>query len=333
MSFVYNSVECIPAIFYNDLVVIMAVMQELTNIADVPGDILDNVALNKVSLKNIIGTGTFSAVHEVGVLFFSGDGKESICAAKKLRIEGDKKSYLDRMKRVCNAYWKPGKERKVEHPNLVRFVGIWFRPEVDSDLPWIVSEKMDISLTSYIAKPNREMPSRLNILRDVANGLEYLHESCIVHGDLTANSVFIRSEDSPSAKIGDLGISNILDKGACPTCSSYKSPEAYNNTNEPCAATDIYAFGVMIMHTLLQDYPIENQRYGDPGRFSACLERLTVTCKDKHQAVSECVAECLHLNPDERPPATLVFRVLDRDGASAISLEDLKVCGCTSCLL
>ena len=230
------------------------------------------------------------------------------------------------METVCTTLWQPGR-RKVEHPNLVRFVGVWFQPP--TELPLLVSEKMDTSLANYL-KTHRKSTLFISFLRDVAYGLEFLHDLRvpIIHGDLTAKSIFISGVSTDLiAKIGDLGVCEILGKGVCPSCSSYRSPEAHKSTHDPCAADDIYAFGVMVMHTLLQEYPEEHKRPDDPERFSSYFERLTTVCKNR-TIISECVSECLNTDPSKRPSAYVIFAALDAefDGrASAVTLQGLKV--------
>ena len=292
--------------------------------------LLESVTIKDVNLKEIIGTGTYSRVYEAGVVLFDdSDRKEVICVAKRVR-GGNIVEVTHCLERVCKTLWQPG-SGKVDHPNIVRFLGVWFQPTID--LPWILSEKMDISLANYLslqAKTNPEKSTLMSLLRDVANGLEFLHDPevqlPIIHGDLTANNVLIsKSVDTLVAKIGDLGVREILGKGVCPSCSSYRSPEAQKSNHTPCVADDIYSMGVMIIHTLLQEYPEEHQA---SGNFSGYLARLSTVCQFGNQIIYECVCEYLNKEPIDRPHASVVFNALDAqtDITSApVTLQGLKV--------
>ena len=99
--------------------------------------------------------------------------------------------------------------------------------------------------------------------------MKFLHDETIingkavVHGEVTAKSVFvcIRKGCHPAAaiaKIGDLEVCGILGKGVCPSlsCTSYKSPEVWLwGSHIPSFTDDIYAIGVLMIHTMLQECP------------------------------------------------------------------------------
>ena len=260
---------------------------------------LESIELQNVTVREIVGSGSFSTVHEVDVVWDQHGGQQSTrCVSKQLRI-GKDKSYLKRIESVCTSLWPPGR-RRVEHTNIVSFVGVWFKP---GELPMLVFEKMDECLAEFL-KTNTEQCVLLTLLNNVACGLEFLHDFNfkvpIVHGDLTAYSIFVKGHsDSLVAKIGDLGICQILDKGVCPSnsCSSYRSPEACSmHSHVPDKTDDIYACGVLMMHTFLQEYP-ESQKPGDPRQFSRYIDRL------KEHPLHPCIVACLKKDPSERPPA------------------------------
>ena len=162
----------------------------------------------------------------------------------------------------------------------------------------------------------------LSILRGVFCGLEFLHhfETPLVHGELTANSIFI-NECSLVAKIGDLGVCEILGKGVCPSrsCSSYKSLESYKSDHVPQVADDLYASGVLIIHTLLQEYPESRSQPNDPERFATYTEQL------KEHPLHGCIAACLK-RPSERPPAGAILAAVEAAAAGVSSFDG--ACGC-----
>ena len=278
---------------------------------------LESIELKNVIEREIVGSGSFSTVHEVDVVW-EVDQQSTRCVAKQLRI-GKDKSYLKRIESVCTSLWPPGR-RRVEHTNIVSFVGVWFKPGAKPELPMLVFEKMDRCLADFL-KTNTEQCVLLAILNDIASGLEFLHDfkQPIVHGDLTAYSIFIKGHsDSLVAKIGDLGVCQILDKGVCPSnsCSSYRSPEACSmRSHVPDKTDDIYACGVLMMHTLLQEYPA-SRKPGDPRQFSRYLDGL------KKHPLHPCIVACLNKDSSERPPAKGVLVAVEAavcgDGLPAV---------------
>ena len=68
---------------------------------------------------------------------------------------------FERLKNACVHLQKP----EMKHPNIVGFIGVWYRPGVE--LPLIVFEKMDSSLADYL-QTSTEVFVRMSLLRDVA---------------------------------------------------------------------------------------------------------------------------------------------------------------------
>ena len=256
-----------------------------------------------VTLGKNIGSGSFSTVNEVNVYFDPSSSEPTLCTAKQLLVELNQRVYYKRLESVCKALWKPG-QHKVEHPNLVRFEGVWFSSR--ADLPQLIYEKMDTCLAEFL-KTNREQSALLLILRGVFCGLEFLHhfEKPVVHGDLTANSIFING-NGLVAKIGDLGVCEILGKGICPSrsTSSYKSPESYKSDHVPQVTDDIYSSGVLMIHTLQQKYPESQSQPDDPERFSAYIEQL------KTHPLHDYTVACLKA-PSERPSAADILEAVE----------------------
>ena len=271
-----------------------------------------------VTLGKNIGSGSFSTVHEVNVYFDPSSSEPTLCTAKQLLVELNQRFYYKRLESVCKALWKPG-QHKVEHPNLVGFGGVWFssRAYPRADLPLlIIYEKMDTCLAKFL-KTDIEQSVLVGILRGVFCGLEYLHHKQVVHGDLTANSIFI-NENGLVAKIGDLGVCEILGKGVCPSrsTSSYKSPESHKSDHDPQVTDDIYSSGVLMIHTLLQKYPESQSQPDDPERFSAYIEQLK-TCP-LHAYIVACLKK-----PGERPSAGAILTAVDKSVSSYNGADEM----------
>ncbi|OAX33312.1 kinase-like protein [Rhizopogon vinicolor AM-OR11-026] len=66
------------------------------------------------------------------------------------------------------------------------------------------------NLNSYLNRPDMTltMTDKLCILKQITEGLKYLHDKNVIHGDLTSNNVLIADDGSP--RLADFGISNIV---------------------------------------------------------------------------------------------------------------------------
>ena len=94
----------------------------------------------------------------------------------------------------------------IRHPNIVQFMGVYYTER--SDLPIMVMELMDTSLTSFIEKNQSKIAveAKLPILLDVSLGLSYLHVRCPakIHCDLSSNNILLSGKGCFVTKISDL---------------------------------------------------------------------------------------------------------------------------------
>lgn len=98
--------------------------------------------------------------------------------------------------------------------------------------------------------------TRLNILQQVAQGLEYLHCVCtpsIVHGNLKSTNVLM-SGDGMLAKVSDFGIYELSPN--VDATSGYLDPE-YFAINKLTKKSDVYSFGVLILEVMCGRVPFD----------------------------------------------------------------------------
>ncbi|KZO92473.1 kinase-like protein, partial [Calocera viscosa TUFC12733] len=120
---------------------------------------------------------------------------------------------------------------KLDHPNIVPFLGIanyqkicrGGLPQLCMISPWMsMGNIMEYTLRNPSLK-------RLPLLRDLANGLNYLHThqpSSIVHGDIRGSNVLIdlQGREHIVARLTDFGLANVVeslgDQGALTTSTT-----------------------------------------------------------------------------------------------------------------
>ncbi|KAG6481088.1 L-type lectin-domain containing receptor kinase VII.1-like [Zingiber officinale] len=99
--------------------------------------------------------------------------------------------------------------------------------------------------------------SRVSILRDVAEALLYLHEgwgeSVVIHRDVKASNVML--DAGMIGRLGDFGLARAHQRGCelgttrVVGSAGYLAPEVVR-TGRATAATDVYAFGVMVLEVV-----------------------------------------------------------------------------------
>ncbi|KAG1756367.1 uncharacterized protein EDB91DRAFT_1092276 [Suillus paluster] len=148
---------------------------------------------------------------------------EKLTKLEKIGSGGFKDVYIGKFKgrRVAIAEFRDQlnsmdiKELKLlggfDHPNIVRFLGVSI-PENTRETPvMIVSELCSNGdLFDYIRNvPAPSLKKALNIMLDIARGLEYLHmrKPSVIHRDCKSSNILITSRGT--AKIADFGLAKV----------------------------------------------------------------------------------------------------------------------------
>lgn len=152
----------------------------------------------------------------------------------------------------------------LKHPNLVSIFDI--RTGVDGT-PFVIMEYVNgPSLRDLIREHPRGLGEKVSafFLREIAKGLNYLHERDIVHRDLKPENIFY--EDG-YVKIGDYGLSKLMSasRQSGNTISvgtvHYMAPEI--GTGNYRKGIDIYALGVILFEMLTGDVPFQGDSFGE----------------------------------------------------------------------
>ncbi|GJX90855.1 kinase-like domain-containing protein [Tanacetum coccineum] len=106
---------------------------------------------------------------------------------------------------------------------------------------------------------------RINILRDVATALDYLHNRClttIVHGDLKPSNILLDAD--MVAHVGDFGLARLLDTDLNQNSSTgvkgtigYAPPE-YGIGSKMTGSGDVYSFGILLLEVMTGKKPTDD---------------------------------------------------------------------------
>ena len=279
-------------------------------------DQLKDLTLEDVFLQNKeIGRGAYGKVFTANYLGLR-------CAAKEIHsllYDGvspeEKKAIKDGFIRECYH------SSLIRHPNIVQFMGVYYKEQ--SDLPIMVMELMDTSLTSFIAKNHTNIANKtkLSILHDVSLGLSYLHgrRPSVIHRDLSSNNVLL-SKGHLVVKISDLGMAKMIRADSKQTRSRittapgtlhFMPPEALDE-EDPIYGTpvDVFSFAGIALHLFSEKWPTPSgSKKRDPNtkkivslsevdRRQQYLDKMTAEAA----VLKEMVMRCLDDDPDQRPP-------------------------------
>lgn len=215
-------------------------------------------ATSNFSDKNIIKQGSYSSIYR-GKLR---DGSEiAIKCARKLNSQYAS-AELRRELEIL---------QKIDHKNLVRFLGFFEREDESLTIVEYVSngslrEHLDESCGNGL-----ELAQRLNIAIDVAHAITYLHEfkeQRIIHRNVRSSNVLLT--DTLTAKLAGVGLARMAGGESSESedtqgksAAGYVDPE-YLSTYELTDKSDVYSFGVLLVELVTGRPPIERRRDLDP---------------------------------------------------------------------
>ena len=253
-----------------------------------------------------------------------------ICAAKEIHsflVKDTRISVMQRFIRECQH------STFLNHPNIVRFMGIYF-PKKSSGIirPVMIVELMDESLYDYMKNlPKNAWMKKGSILVDVAEGLSYLHaqKPAIVHCDLSPKNILLKAgkDGVPVAKIGDLGVANIIKADSratqsllkkCPGSVDFMPPEMFGDRPVHGTALDVFSYGGIMLFVATHQWPTPTAEVKRNPVTKKRVARTEVERRQKYlnemrgdaEWLKPLVESCLSNDPSERPTMSAVSKRL-----------------------
>lgn len=144
--------------------------------------------------------------------------------------------------------------KSLEHPHVIRLFGICHV----SKPSFFVSEVAPDGNFADFFKLEEHRPWMWRLFHEAAQGLLFLHDKKIVHGNLKCNNLLVGADKK--AKVSDFGFafhrsaSKALSKKAQAEGVRWKSPECLRGEN-PRFESDVYSFGLCIIEAFTNEVP------------------------------------------------------------------------------
>ena len=208
---------------------------------------------------------------------------------------------------------------KLKHENIVIYCGVADIRGTDRSV--LVMEKVDQNLETVLEDRTRELQSatKISILSNIADGLDYLHSFGIIHCNLIPTNILLTRE--LKAKISDYGnalvrpIATTVTEGRQDTAvlNDYLPQEALDGgpCNEP--SLDTFSFGHLSLYVILQQkpHPLKGYFFKQNGKRVARseVERREDYLNQMKKNISggllepllEWIKQCLDDDPSLRP--------------------------------
>ncbi|KAG2071008.1 kinase-like protein [Suillus decipiens] len=185
------------------------------------------------------------------------DSTEIEVAVKTLRVHSNR--------RKENMYQELIIWRRLHHENIVPLLGIASGFGPDNSISMVSTWFTNGTLTSYLASQHDTLHrrQRFELLRDIAAGLQYLHASQVVHGDLSGNNVLINGQGK--ACLTDFGLStasggfqgtSYFGQAGRHGAIRWVAPEIIVGAGQHSTFdSDVYSFGSIMLQVLSGEVP------------------------------------------------------------------------------
>jgi eukaryotic-like serine/threonine-protein kinase len=164
----------------------------------------------------------------------------------------------------------------MEHPAIARVLDGGSTPE---GRPYFVMEYVaGVSITEHCDTHKLSTEDRLELLREVCEGVQHAHQKAIIHRDLKPSNILVSLVDGkPQPKIIDFGIAKatgsrltertlFTEVGAVIGTPEYMSPEQADLTGQDVdTRTDVYSLGVILYQLLSGELPFNSQSLRSSG--------------------------------------------------------------------
>ena len=266
-----------------------------------------------------LGSGAFGTVFEVEWIGTTCAAKFMHDIFKEILSAEEKQAFITAFEKEC-ATWSA-----LRHPQIVQFLGIYFDP---SHTPVMVLEKMDASLRTLLeTTPKEDFPliNKVVILRQVAQGLVYLHSHSpkLVHHDLSPNNILV-NEVTYLTKLTDFGMTRAIDAASLTRSSSIKgtpgfvAPEALRYPLRYDDKLDVFAYGNVIITVITHQWPTPQlMGEGEPlveivSEFQLREHHFEQFLKEEITAFRGIIHFCLENEGLNRPTSTMLLTEMKR---------------------
>jgi len=252
----------------------------------------------------LLGIGKYGIVHRV-------EHNETWRAAKTI----NKSLYVDdsnnqtRVTSTCNKFVK------LKHFNVEAFVAVEL--SISENIPMLLTEFFPENLNEFVhrRKSNLSFDEQLNLVTNMVDGLNYLHQNDIIHGNLHGRNVLIDSKHQ--AKIGDFVCMQLYQAGIihmaadCSDSQAFIAPELSAEKVVHSTESDVFALGVLFLQVFVQEIPTTDTTL--IAKLDNChpIQPLVYSCiSEGKEARPDCSEICDQLAHDKKTPHCIIYNFL-----------------------
>uniref|UniRef100_A0A4W5M1Q8 non-specific serine/threonine protein kinase n=1 Tax=Hucho hucho TaxID=62062 RepID=A0A4W5M1Q8_9TELE len=250
----------------------------------------------EVTMQKRIGAGSFGTV-------FKGKWHGDV-AIKILKVTEPTPEQLQAFKNEMQVL------RKTRHVNILLFMGFMTKPNFAIITQWCEGSSLYRHL--HVSETKFETMRRIDVARQTAQGMDYLHAKNIIHRDLKSNNIFLH--EGWTVKIGDFGLATVKSRWSGseqveqPSGSIlWMAPEVIRmqDTNPYTFQSDVYGYGVVLFELMSGTLPYSQINNRDQILFMVgrgyLSPDLSLLSSSSPKSMKRLIIDCLKFKRDERP--------------------------------
>uniref|UniRef100_A0A4W3I462 RAF proto-oncogene serine/threonine-protein kinase n=1 Tax=Callorhinchus milii TaxID=7868 RepID=A0A4W3I462_CALMI len=274
---------------------------------------------DEVVLVKRIGSGSFGTVYKGK---WHGD-----VAVKILKVTDPTPEQLQAFRNEVQVL------RKTRHVNILLFMGYMTTFNLAIVTQWCEGSSLYKHL--HVQDTKFQTFQLIDIARQAAQGMDYLHAKNIIHRDMKSNNIFLH--EGLTVKIGDFGLATVKSRWSGsqqveqPTGSIlWMAPEVIRmeEVNPYSFQSDVYSYGIVLYELMTGDLPYSHVNNRDQiifmvgrGFLTPDLSKLYKNCP---KTMKRLVSDCVSREKEQRPLFPQVTRKF-----SILNHIHLNMCWCS----
>jgi serine/threonine protein kinase len=198
---------------------------------------------------------------------------------------------------------------KLMHENLVQYLGC-YQSESGIDIVVQHCKGGDLFTIIHDDRFTLSIDSRIDILLEIAIGMNYLHQNGFLHMDLKSKNILLADKKDKKPMISNYGIASVFQNTETFKAFSkhedetvrFKAPETlkYGNFSKE---SDIYAFGILMWELFSRKVPFDEMKKEDIINFVSGKGRPNMDELDKEtpKVIINIIKNCFVEDKRKRP--------------------------------
>ncbi|GAM24346.1 hypothetical protein SAMD00019534_075210 [Acytostelium subglobosum LB1] len=259
------------------------------------------IQYSELQTQSKLGEGTFGLVYK-------GTWRGSTVAIKQIKVHDDVTNQaLDEFRKELTIL------SKLRHPNIVLLMAACTQPpNLCFVTEYLCGGSLYDALHSKKIRMNMPLYKKLGI--QIAQGMNYLHLSGIIHRDIKSLNLLL--DENMNVKICDFGLSRFKSKSAAMTKSIgspiWMAPELLMGSDNYTEKVDVYAYGIILWEIGTGELPYSGL---DSVQLAVAVSTkgLRPTIPSTWPApLHQLIQSCWHQDANQRPTFTQILAQLDK---------------------